>query len=199
MHISRDTGIAEVWLNEQSAYANRYRNELRPRPKRWRILLFLALSLGYATVGRADTLTQVQVASYLDANTLIPFAVGVDTQLSMNLVKAQNRAWGSDWYPDSIELSMESVLRAISLYVWPGGPTLVTNQKEFPVVWDQSRIAIDPRLTVTLDPGALDFGSAEVRESVPEPGTWLLVLAGLLWVPVGKRWLTGSMRSREAV
>jgi uncharacterized protein (TIGR03382 family) len=113
------------------------------------------------------------VAQYLDANTSLPFAAGVDVQLAGNLLQAQ--ALASYASPTSLLLSENAVLKAVSLYVWPGGPAAITSESEEPVVWAQSRVAIDPNATVSLDPGTIDFGQVPV----PEPPVWTMCLAAL--------------------
>jgi hypothetical protein len=123
---------------------------------------------------RADSVNQV--AAELDAATVLPFAPGVDTRLAVNLLKAQSLASYASAL--SLDLSIQSVLKAVSLYVWPGGPTVVTkDENTFLLVWAQSRIAINPDLTVGLSTDHLDFGEQPV--STPENSS-LLYLIGTL-------------------
>jgi len=149
------------------------------------VLLLFSMAI-LAPESRGDTIKQTDIASTLDAESVLPLAGGVDVQLANNLIQAQNAAWGKQWLDGSLEMSIESVLKAIGLYVWPGGPDEITkDQTEFQVVWLQSHIAIDPRLTVGFDTAAINFG--EVPVSTPEPMTLILVLMGLVWLGV-VRW-----------
>jgi hypothetical protein len=135
--------------------------------------------LGLASISRADSLnTQLHdVASYLASNSVLPITQQADMQLSRNILIAQADPTCSYCGTLSLSLSEDSVLRAISLYVWDGGPTLISSESLEPVVWIQSRIAINPNLTVTLTPASLDFGNVPV--ATPEPAGWILLLTGL--------------------
>jgi hypothetical protein len=149
------------------------------------VLLLFSMAI-LAPESRGDTIKVSTIASELDTESVLPLAGGVDVQLAGNLIQAQNAAWGKQWFEGSLELSIESVLKAIGLYVWDGGPTEITkDQTAFQVVWIQSHIAIDPRLTVEFDTTAINFG--EVPVSTPEPMTFVLVLMGLVWLGV-VRW-----------
>jgi len=145
------------------------------------VLLLFSMAI-LAPESRGDTIKQADIASELDQESVLPLAGGVDVQLANNLIQAQNAAWGKQWLDGSLELSIESVLKAIGLYVWDGGPTEITkDQTEFQVVWIQSHIAIDPRLTVGFDTAAINFGEQPVV--TPEPRVLLLALIGLaLWL-----------------
>ena len=55
---------------------------------------------------------------------------------------------------------------------------MITDEASEPIVWAQSRIAIDDRLTVSFTPGSLEFGSQPV--ATPEPGGWILLLMTLV-------------------
>jgi len=195
MRITREVALTEVWLNEQA------RLEAWPIPARvWAaelgkalvwfvglVLLLLGMAL-LAPESRADSINVSFVASELDQGTVLPLAGGVDVQLAGNIIKAQNLTWGKEWLDGSLTLSVESVLRAISLYVWPGGPTEITkDHTEFSIVWLQSTIAVDPRLTGGFNTAEANFGEVPVVPT-PESGTLLVTLAGLaglgilLWV-----------------
>src|SRR5262249_54149402 len=137
---------------------------------------------------RADTVTvQVnqlprlvsQTAVELGAETVIPLAPRVGRELATNLVDAQVLAWGWQWQVGGLGASTESVLKAITLYFWPGGPSLVDTEQNFPVVWAQSRVAIDTTLSVGFNTARLDLGEQPVVNT-PEPGTWLGVVLGLV-------------------
>jgi hypothetical protein len=148
------------------------------------VLLLLCMAL-LAPEARADAFPTSQIASYLSADSALPLAVGVPMDLAVNLVDAQREAWGARpalWQPGSLLASENAVLKAITLYVWPGGPTLVTtDQQAFEVVWIQSNIAVDPRLTGGFSVTSFDFGAKAIDPPVvtPEPSTWLLMLIGL--------------------
>ena len=143
--------------------------------------LSLIVILGLLTIpaiALADSLSLGQIAQELKQDAVIPLAPSVGNQLAKNLLAAQAAAPYTQFEPDSLELSIESVLRAISLYAWEGGPTTITDESAEPIVWAQSRIAIDDRLTVSFTPESLDFGSQPVV--TPEPTEWILMLAGLV-------------------
>ena len=144
------------------------------------VLLLFSMAI-LAPESRGDTIKQADIALELDTESVLPLAGGVDVQLANNLIQAQNAAWGKQWFEGSLELSIESVLKAIGLYVWDGGPTSITKDGE-PIVWLQSHIAIDPRLTVGFDTAAINFGEQPVV--TPEPATLVLVFVGIigLWV-----------------
>jgi hypothetical protein len=145
---------------------------------RTKLLLIVILGLlTVPTITRADSLSLGQIAQELKQDAVIPLAPSVANQLAKNLLAAQAAAPYTQFEPDSLELSIESVLRAISLYAWDGGPTMITSEQAEPVVWIQSRIAIDDRLTVSFTPSSLDFGSEPV--ATPEPAGWILLLIGL--------------------
>ena len=141
------------------------------------LLVLLILAGGI----RADSLTETQVAQQLEAG-VIPLASGVGDILANNLLTAQlaNISY-TQFEPESLQLSINSVLKAISVYLWLGGPTLITDAQSEPVVWWQSETAIDTRVSVSLSPSSIDFGDTPV--STPEPMTMLLVVFGglLLW------------------
>lgn len=125
----------------------------------------------------ADSLTERQVIAALKRGSDLPMTGAVADQLSDNLLAAQAAAPYTSFEPDSLQLSIDAVLRAISLYEFPGGPTRITSQAAEPIVWVQSEIAIDDRASVTLTPGSIDFGSQPVV--TPEPSEWILILTGL--------------------
>ena len=188
MRITREVALTEVYLDHQAQlYGITFP---RVSARVWAaeigkalvwfiglVLLLLGMAL-LAPESRADSVTTSQIAAELDANSALQLAVGVDIQLANNLIVAQNQTWSKEWQLGSLDASIEAVLRAISLYVWPGGPAVVTNQREFPIVWDQSRVAIDTGLSVGFDTAVINFGEVEVV-STPEPGTLIVLLAGL--------------------
>lgn len=144
-----------------------------------RTKLSLIVTLGLLaipTIARADSLSLGQIAQELKQDAVVPLAPSVGNQLAKNLLAAQAAAPYTQFEPDSLQLSIDAVLRAIGLYVWDGGPTTITDEASEPVVWIQSRIAIDDRLTVSFATGSLDFGSQPV--ATPEPSGWLGLLVG---------------------
>ena len=138
------------------------------------ILLLFVL----AGVSRADSLTEAQVAAQLEQG-VIPLAVGVGDELALNLLNAQvlNISYTAN-EPTSLQLSINAVLKAIGIYDWLGGPTLITDAQSEPIVWAQSNMAIDTNTGVSLDPTSIDFGSTPI--STPEPSTLLLLLPVLI-------------------
>ena len=187
MRITREVALTETWLDHQAQLygitfprvsACVWAEEIA-KAAVWFVGLVL-LILGMAILApesRGDTLSTGQVASYLDANTVLPLAAGVDTQLATNLLVAQQQTWGKQWQEGSLQASMDAVLRAIMLYVWPGGPTSITSKKDEPIVWDQSHVAIDLGLSGGFNTASINFGEQPVVNT-PEPST--LVLMGLV-------------------
>jgi len=143
---------------------------------RIRIGLIL-IGLSWAVATRADTIPMGQICQELRTDSPLSLGPSVPSQLATNLLWAQSQVqYGS---LESLNLSIESVLRAIGLYVWVGGPTSITSASAEPLVWLQSTIAIDPSLTVGLSPSSLYFGSKEVPVSTAEPTPFTLALLGL--------------------
>jgi len=194
MRISREVALTEAYLDHQAQLyegsfpqvsARVWASEIGKVVVWFVGLVLLLFSMAIlAPESRGDTIKVSTIASELDTESVLPLAGGVDVQLANNLIQAQTAAWGKQWLDGSLELSIESVLRAIGLYVWDGGPTEITKDGE-PIVWLQSHIAIDPRLTVGFDTAAINFG--EVAVATPEPMTLVLVLMGLVWLGV-VRW-----------
>ena len=199
MRITREVAITEVWLDEQARLAwpavpaKVWAAELGKALVWFVGLVLLLLSMALlAPESKADSINVSFVASELDQGTVLPLAGGVDVQLAGNLIQAQNQTWGKEWLDGSLTLSVESVLRAIQLYVWPGGPTEITkDHTEFSIVWLQSTIAIDPRLTGGFDTTVVNFGEQPVV-STPEAGTLVVTLAGLAGLGI----LLWSVKSR---
>jgi hypothetical protein len=134
--------------------------------------------LGLASISRADSLSPQlhDVASYLASNSALPITQQADMQLARNLLQAQMLASYASSL--SLQLSEDSVLKAITLYCcWDGSPTIISSEALEPVVWIQSRIAINPNLTVTFTPGSRDFGDVPV--ATLEPEVKILMLMGM--------------------
>jgi len=160
------------------------------------VLLLFAMAV-LAPQARADSLNVSQVAHYLDQWTALPLAPHVDRLLATNLLDAQELAWGSQWQEGSLLASENAVLKAITLYVWPGGPTMITVGGE-ELVWVQSNIAIDTTLSVGFSADSLNFGSQPVV--TPEPDVLLLLLIALVVaLPVPMLIRSGLRRSMANV
>ena len=205
MNITREVALTELYLDHQAQLygitfprvsARVWAAELA-KATVWfvgLVLLLFGMAL-LAPESRGDTLSTGQVASYLDANSVLPLAAGVDTQLATNLLVAQQQTWGKQWQEGSLQASMDAVLRAITLYVWPGGPAEITSKRDNPIVWAQSKVAIDLGLSGGFDTAVVNFGEVQVV-STPEPRA--LVLMGLvLLVMIG--FSIGLASRREAV
>src|SRR5437763_915193 len=115
-----------------------------------RLSLVVVLFLAVASAARADSLTEAQVAAGLTARSPLLLGPSVPDTLATNLLNAQaaNLSYTA-FEPDSLQLSIDAVIKAIGLYVWDGGPTTITSAQAEPLVWVQSNIAIDDRLTVS--------------------------------------------------
>jgi hypothetical protein len=120
------------------------------------------------------------VGSYLEANSVLPITQQADMQLARNLLTAQADPLCTYCGAVSLTYSEDSVLKAITLYLWPGGPANISSEALEPIVWIQSKIAINPDATVTVTPSALDFGEVLVSDpvSTPEPSVLLLFVLG---------------------
>jgi hypothetical protein len=204
--ISREVAITETWLDRQAQMCGITFPRVSSRV--WAaeigkalvwfvglVLLLLGMAL-LAPESRADSVSVNAVASYLDDNSALQLAGGVDAQLAINLIKAQTLAWGSQWQVGSLLASEDAVLKAITAYIWPGGPTTVTKDQDyFWLVWAQSRVAIDTTLTVGISTDSLYFGEQPVV-STPEPDVALLLLLGLvLALPIPSLIRSGLRRS----
>jgi hypothetical protein len=78
--------------------------------------------------------------------------------------------------PDSLQLSINAVLRAIWIEQFYGGLTYC-DRDNCPIAWSQSTIAINGFASATLTPSSIDFG--EVPVVTPEPEVCTLMLMGL--------------------
>jgi hypothetical protein len=162
-------------------------------PMKPAILAILALLLIGPCV-KADTVGDL--ASYLTANSVLSLGPGVADELAGNILYAQATTPYAALESDSLSLSIESVLRAISIEVFPGGPTEILDATDTPIPFLQSTIAIDDRVSLTLSfngviiqPGdVLDFGSVPLGSSsssptlimtTPEPSTIFMLAFAL--------------------
>jgi hypothetical protein len=135
----------------------------------------IAMSLlGIASISRADSIPVGQIAKELKTESVLPFAGGVAIGLAKDMLQAQAAA--SYGGPVSLELSIESVLKAIGIEAQFGW-LVVGGQSTDPIVWSQAMLAVDPNATVSLTPDAINFG--EVAVATPEPEVWILMLLGL--------------------
>lgn len=186
MRITREVALTEVYLDEQARYAAVWD---RTPAKVWAselakalvwfvgVVLVLVLMLLLAPESKADSVPVGSVVSYLTQNSSLPLAGGVGKELANNLLIAQTEAWGNVWQTGSLLASENGVLKAITLYVWPGGPSAITDYC-CQVVWDSSHVAIDLNLTVGLGPSVVNFGEQVV--STPEPATWIMLIIALV-------------------
>jgi hypothetical protein len=163
-------------------WANEYRAGFRvPRWLRLGIIIVATFLLSWLFLSvwpaRADTITQV--ATYIDANAVLPLQGDVPEDLAENILAAQAAA--SYASPLSLLDSENAVLKAIGLYVFAGGPKRITDT-DAPIVWSQSTIAIDPNAGGGLSPAVLNFGEVALDPvSTPEPATWALLVCGSLY------------------
>src|SRR5690349_10447927 len=82
---------------------------------RSRLLLIVIMGLlTVPAIARADSLSVGQIAQELKQDAVMPLAPSVGNQLAKNLLAAQAAAPYTQFEPDSLALSIESVLRAIS-------------------------------------------------------------------------------------
>jgi len=146
-----------------------------------RLIILSLLALAVPAAAPADSITDV--ASILRADVPEPFRYGVAQDLATNIVDAQFLA--SYGGPASLELSIESVVRAIGIdnTAYVGWASLD------PITWLQSTIAIDPGASIGLTPTAIYFG--DVAVTTPESPTWIVVIIGLVLIGAyyGWRWL----------
>jgi hypothetical protein len=108
---------------------------------------------------------------------VLPLGAGVAETLAANIEYAQETTPYAAMESDSLDLSIASVLRAISLEIFPGGPDEILNATSTPLPFIQSTIAIDDRAKVLLSfngvviqPGdVLDFGNVPLGSSSSSP------------------------------
>jgi hypothetical protein len=176
-------------------------------------IAILALLLFGPSVN-ADNVSDL--ASYLTANSALPLGPGVADELAGNILFAQATAPYAALESDSLSLSIASVLRAISIEVFPGGPSEILDQADTPIPFIQSTIAIDDRVSVQLsfngvviEPGnGLDFGSVIVGSSrssptlimnTPEPSTIFQLASALCLIALWKYHRTGLIVPKRSL
>jgi hypothetical protein len=136
-----------------------------------RLAIISLFALAVPAAAPADSVTDI--AAILRADSPIPFRYGVAGDLAENILDAQLLATYAG--PMSLELSIESVVRAIGI-----DNTLYVGWASMdPITWLQSGIAIDPNASIGITPSALYFGEAAVV-STPEPDVWILVAVALI-------------------
>jgi hypothetical protein len=125
----------------------------------------------------ADSITDIE--STLTSDSTLPLGPGIAQELAQNLWDAQ-LASPYSWETDSLVLSITAVLRAIALEQSLAGATAIDSPALEPLPFLQSTIAIDDRVSVSITPPSIDFGPQLVE--IPEPGLFLLTVAGLVAV-----------------
>jgi hypothetical protein len=131
-----------------------------------------------------------QVAKELSTESILPLAGSVPQQLAKNILFAQAHA--SYGGPESLDLSIESVLRAIQIEAGAGW-IVVGSSATDPIVWFSAETAVNPAATVSLTPSAINFG--EVPVQTPEPEVWILMLLGLAGSIIWANLLAFKMRN----
>jgi hypothetical protein len=159
-----------------------------------KVFAVFVLLFGLTLTTQADTITD-NLAAMLTADSSLPLAPGVAMELAQNLIAAQDASSYAANEPDSLTLSFESVLRAISTEIFPGGPSEITNGIDTPNPFIQSNIAIDDRAGVAIyvdgvlyqNGDVIDFGTSSSTFTVetPEPRTLWLLLTALLLLALG--------------
>jgi hypothetical protein len=92
---------------------------------RSKLSLIVIIGLLVPAIARADALSLGQIAQELKQDAAVPLAPSVGNQLAKNLLAAQAAAPYTQFEPDSLQLSIDAVLRAIGLYAYPGGPAMI--------------------------------------------------------------------------
>jgi len=167
--------------------------------KQHRFMLHAALTIVVlvlcASQAQGDTITDI--AQELSQASTLPLGQGVALELATNLWDAQLASPYAASEPDSLPLSIASVLRAIWLEIYPGGPAEILSYDNAPIPFIQSHIAIDDRVSVEITAGGVDctagcvinFGDVPVGETsstftvepiaTPEYGGFTLALTGV--------------------
>jgi hypothetical protein len=80
-----------------------------------KLSLVVILGLLVPAIARADSLSLGQIAQELKQDAVIPLAPSVGNQLAKNLLAAQAAAPYTQFEPDSLQLSIDSVLKTIGV------------------------------------------------------------------------------------
>jgi len=146
----------------------------------WRpcAVILIGCVLGCA-VTSADSVSVADVTQELRHNSALSLRNDVADDLAENLLAAQAAAPYTAFEPDSLQLSIDAVLKAINLEQSFG--LTYCSDSTCPIVWAQSNIAIDDRVGITLNPPALNFG-ADSPVGTPEPPmiSYVFAIAGVL-------------------
>jgi hypothetical protein len=147
-------------------------------------------SITVPLVRQSDKLIVADIETYLDSNSVLPLMNDTAYLLAVNLWQAQFIAQPFLHQADSLYLSEQQVLRAISLSirqysvggVWFGDS--YCDQSNCVIVWLQSNVATNDLARATLTPAVLDFGNVNIivpqrSLATPEPGTLSLVSIGI--------------------
>jgi len=147
------------------------------------IILFFVVNLllGLASA-KADSLTVAQVTQELKQGSVLTLRNDVAQDFAENLLAAQQPGVCSycAFEPDSLQLSINAVLKAIALEKSFG--LKFCDDFNCQIAWDQSTVAIDDRVSIGFTPSALNFG--EVPVSTPEPSVIVLLLVALVYLCV---------------
>jgi hypothetical protein len=146
--------------------------------KRWKGILGVGMVLFLAGSARADTLTSNQIAQEIKQQSSISLRQNVAGFWADNLLAAQNPLVCDycSFEPDSLQLSINSVLKAIGIEQNVG--VVFCNLTNCLLVNAQSTEAVDDRVTTTITPTFLRF-SAPV--STPEPSESMFIAFGFAY------------------
>ena len=146
------------------------------RSRRGPMLIGLAL-LSCAILSPGAKADSVQVvAQELKSASALPLRQNVQSMWATNLLYAQAAPACTYCGTVSLELSIESVLRAISI---EAGWLTFCNLQNCDIANLQSTVAINPDASVSLTPSSINFGEVPVT-STPEPTVLVLLALGLL-------------------
>lgn len=137
-----------------------------------KIVFALPILLFSPLVTKADSLADVTLQ--ISSGSVLKLRDDVAQDFAENLLAAQAAAYYTQFEPDSLQLSIDAVLRAIRLE--KSFHTKYCDDNNCQIVWSQSNIAIDDRAHVILSASVL-----QEPVSTPEPTTWfLLAIASIL-------------------
>jgi len=134
--------------------------------------------LAFCPIAIADQLSLQDVQQQIKSGSVLPLRQGVAHLYAENLIAAQDPSVCDYcvYEPDSLQLSINAVLRAIWIEQFYGGLTYC-DRDNCPIAWSQSTIAINGFASATLTPSSIDFG--EVPVATPEPEEWILLLTAV--------------------